>query len=150
SIARHPLRFAIENLLAGIAALVLVAAAARVLDARITAASFDKWQLPLFPLDLSALLYLASLLITQIALAWTIGPALAAVAARWELSWRAPGRAVLGVVLWLLPLAAAVSIGRGTPPPIVPALVALGTAAVFALAGLSLRHFYRHTTQAMR
>ncbi len=145
-----PARFILEQLAGGVllaAALYLVL---ELLRDRITPTSLARLQLPLLPVDLAAVLDLASLLIAQIAVLWAAAATVAILAARWTLNWRHPiGWAA--VALWVAPAAALFG-----PPALAPlavrvaAIAAVVLTALFGLFAITVRHVYRRTTQAMR
>ena len=146
---RAPARFIIEQLAAGIVLASAVLIVARVLRDRITPSSLARWQFPVLPLDPSALLDLSSLLVVQIAVFWAAGATVALLASRWKLAWRhAIGWAALA--LWIAPTIALAAAPALAPQERAAALGAVAVAAVFGLFAITIRHAYRHTTQAMR
>ena len=148
---QEPLRFAAEQLLAGVSAAAALFVLIRLLRERVTAEAIDRWQFPLFPIDPQALLYLSSMLVVQLALCWTAAAVVAVAALRWRITWRRPGTGLLAMVLWIAPALALAVLPAGWQPLPVEALV--GCAAGVALFGVlaeSIRRSYRRTTQAMR
>jgi signal transduction histidine kinase len=147
---RAPVRFLLEQLAAGTVFAAAVLLVVRVLRDRITPASLERWQFPLLPVDPPALRDLSSLLITQIAVFWAAGTTVAILASRWKLTWRhAIGWAALA--LWIAPTIAVVAAPAVAPPAErAAAMAAVGLTALFGLFSFTVRHVYRHTTQAMR
>jgi signal transduction histidine kinase len=148
---REPVRFVVEQLLAGAIAAATLFALVLMLRARITSEAIDRWQFPLFPIDVEALLYLSALLVVQIALCWTAAAVLALAALRWRVTWRRPGHGFLAMVLWIAPAFALAALpDRLQPMPLQTlAGVAVGLA-LFGVLAESVRRAYRRTTQAMR
>jgi signal transduction histidine kinase len=143
--------FILEQLLAGALVASLLFALTLVYRWRIVSPSLDRWQFPLFPIELQSLISLTSLIVMQLAGFWTVATVLAFFAGRWRLTWREPGQALFAAALWLVPtgvflLARTEAAGL----PWASMLVAGVAAAAFAIASSSLRGYYRHTTQAMR
>ena len=148
---REPGRFIVEQLLAGAIAAGAIYALIQILRARITAAAIDKWQFPLFPIDLEALLYLSGILVIQLALCWVAAAVLSIAALRWRVTWRRPGTGLLAMVLWIVPVLALALIPRHVQPLSLEALVSTALAlALFGVLAESIRRTYRRTTQAMR
>jgi signal transduction histidine kinase len=148
---RQPGRFVVEQLLAGGIAAAAVYALIQILGARITAATIDKWQFPLFPIDPEALLYLSGLLIVQLALCWTAAAVLAVAALRWRVTWRRPGTALVAMALWAGLMLALAMVPRRVQPIGLDALVSTAVGvALFGVLAESIRRTYRRTTQAMR
>ena len=147
----HRARFAAEHLLAGVVLAAALAALSWILSTRIDAASLAKWRSPLLPPDAGVLAYLTTLMLLQVALCWTMAATLAAVAHRWRLSSRRPIASAIATLLWILPSAVLLLRPVGLPrlPP--EGWLTVGVAAVlFGWFAAPLRHYYRHTTQAMR
>ncbi len=143
-------RFAAEHLLTGLGVAALLLVSSWVLRDRITA-SLDRWQAPLFPLDPSGLLYLAGLMLLQIAIYWAAATWLAAMAIRWRVSWRQPDAAVPAMGLWLAPIVVLLLVRHPLQPlPQAGFAVAAGAAVVFALWSPSLRGWFRRTSQGKR
>src|SRR5262245_66600525 len=110
-------------------------------------AMLSRWHLPIFSTDADALAALGGSLLIQISVGWTAASVLALVAMRWNLGWRRTS-GWAAALLWLVPAIALLA----APPP-VPALAAsaaAGTAAIFGLFSSTLRHIYRHASQAAR
>lgn len=143
-------RFAVEHLLGGGAIAVGLVIAAAVLRREIDAASLDKWQFPLFPVDPQALLYLVGLLLVQVVLCWTLAGLLGLLAARWRLGWHRPGRGALAGALWLAPTAVVLGLPGAQPLPWQATIGAAVAFVVFGLSATAIRTFFRHTSQAMR
>jgi nitrogen fixation/metabolism regulation signal transduction histidine kinase len=148
---RAPLRFMAEQLLAGVVAAASVFVLIRILSGRVTAEAIDRWQFPLFPIDVQALLHLGSLLVVQLALCWTAAAVVAVAALRWRVTWHRPGTGLLAMALWTAPVLALAALPAGGQPLQAQSLV--GPAAGLAMFGVlaeSIRRTYRQTTQAMR
>jgi signal transduction histidine kinase len=144
-------RFGAEQIAAGVPVAAMLWLLARVLHDRINSASLDLWQFPLFPVDSGGLVYLAGLLLAQLALSWAAAMVLATIAARWRLGWRRPGMSLAAAVLWLVPTLVLLLLPHRTLPLPRASLMLVGaTAALFALLSAWLRRIYRRTTQAMR
>jgi signal transduction histidine kinase len=144
---QSPLRFAAEQLLAGLILAGLLRALARLLVDMTDPERLARGQLPIFSTDAAALAALGGALLIQIALGWTAASVLALVATRWKLGWRRT-TGWLAVALWLAPSVALLAISPALP--VLPAIVAAGTPAVFGLFAGTLRHAYRHASQAAR
>ena len=130
----EPVRFVLEQFLAGAVAAATLFALILMLRTRITAETIDKWQFPLFPIDPQALLHLSALLVAQLALCWTAAAVLALAALRWRVTWRRPGHGFLTMLLWTAPaLALAVLPDRLQPMPI---QAIAGVAVALALFGV--------------
>jgi signal transduction histidine kinase len=123
----------------------------RLVQRRISAASIETWQFPLFPFDVHALVYFVGVLLSQVALCWTTAVALGVLAERWRFGRRRVGRTLAGAALWLAPTALLLLFAPAARPPSPAswATVAAALAAFGLLAG-TLRRFYRHTTYATR
>jgi len=149
---RTPAPFVLEQLAAGSGVAALVVALSHVIGGKVDAAHLNAWQFPIFPIDTDGLLYLSGLLLLQISVYGAAVSLLAAMAARWRLDWRHPGRGLAAAGLWLAPLGAALIV----PGPLQPlpswALFTAGiAAAAFALAATTFRRYYRRrATQGMR
>jgi signal transduction histidine kinase len=144
-------QFGLEHLGVGVILAASVMALRALLESRITPASLQQWELPLFPVDLAALMYLAGVFVAQVAVCWAVAAVMAIIAARWRLSWRRPLRSLPAVALWLTPTLVVAASPAWFPD--VPSAGAVGlalAASAFALAAQALRTSYRHTTQAMR
>ena len=149
--AREPIRFALEQLAGGIAFAATLWGISSGLEARLGSTSLDRWRSPLFPFELDNILSLAGALLLQTALCWSAAAILAWLASRWRLSWRSAGSGVVAVALWLLPAAAlTIVLDRREPAPLAGFITTATAATLFALLAMSLRRYYRHTTQAMR
>ena len=157
SSARAPIAFVLEQIVAGAALAALILALAHAIGRRIDTTHLDAWQFPIFPVTSDSLLYLSGLLLLQI---WIYGIAvsiLAAMAARWGLDWRHPGRGLAAAALWLTPLTVVAAVpalqtltGDGPIPWWTLAPPGLAAAA-FALAATTFRRYYRRrATQGMR
>jgi signal transduction histidine kinase len=148
--AGQPLRFAIEQSVAGLVLAATVLTTATLMARRITPASVASWRSALFPLDFSGLLAIWSLLILVLAVAWAMAAVFGALAVRWRL--RPGGRALpAAVVLWLLPVAILLlAAGRWLSPPGLPSAVLAAAFAGFAVISTHVRRYYRRTTQSMR
>jgi signal transduction histidine kinase len=147
---RAPIRFLLEQLGAGVLLAAAVGLIILLLNQRITPTSLEKWEFPLLPIDLPALLDLGSLLVAQIAAFWAAGATVAVIAARWKLSWRHEiGWAA--AALWIAPSVAVFAVPALAPAGSrTPAIAAVSLIALFGLFALAIRRAYRHTTQAMR
>jgi len=147
---RAPVRFLLEQLGAGVLLAAAVGLIILLLNQRITPTSLEKWEFPLLPIDLPALLDLGSLLVAQIAAFWAAGATVAVIAARWKLSWRHEiGWAA--AALWISPSVAVFAVPALAPAGSrAPAIAAVSLTALFGLFALAIRRAYRHTTQAMR
>jgi signal transduction histidine kinase len=143
-------RFALEILLAGGAIAVGLFVAASLFRREIDAASLDKWQFPLFPVDPTGLLYLVGLLLGQVVLCWTLGGLLGLLAARWRLQWRRPRRSLAAAALWLAPTVGVLAAPGIQPLPWSATLGAAGAFVVFGVSATAIRTFFRHASQAMR
>jgi signal transduction histidine kinase len=150
--SRTPLRFAAEQLAAGIAVAALIVGLSYFIGLRIDAGHLDAWQFPIFPLEADSLLYLWGLLLLQISFYGVAVAVLAAMAARWQLDWKQPGPGISAALLWLTPLViVVVSLRRSKPYPAWELLLAGVAAAGFALAATTFRQYYRRrATQGMR
>ena len=148
---RLPVQFGAEQLLAGVLAAASIFGLIRILSGRVTAEGIDRWQFPLFPIDVQALLFLGSLLVVQLALCWTAAAIVAVAALRWRVTWRRPGTGLLAMAFWAAPVLALAALPVELQP--LPWQALLGPAAGLALFGVlaeSIRRTYRRTTQAMR
>ena len=150
--ARTPARFVFEQLTAGLGLGALVVTLARAIGDKVDAAHLNAWQFPIFPIDTDGLLYLSGLLLLQISIYGAAVSLLAAMAARWRVDWRHPGRGLAAAGLWLAPLGAAVVLSSPLQPLPSGALLSAGiAAAAFALAATTFRRYYRRrATQGMR
>jgi nitrogen fixation/metabolism regulation signal transduction histidine kinase len=147
--AAWPLRFAVEQLLAGAGLAVTIAALTAFLGTRITPEALDRWQVALFPIGWPALLYPASVLAVELALCWVAVTGLALARLRWPTR-RTPGAAAATLACWLAPVLILLVTPAGAGIPMAPAItVAVATAAV-AHAGPWLRWRSRRTSQAAR
>jgi len=147
---RAPVAFVVEQLLAGAAAVGALWVILRMLRDRINPTSIEKWQLPILPVERTAMVDLIALLLSQMALAWAVAGMVAVLAARWQLSWR-HASGWLAAALWCAPAIVWIAVPSAVPVPPVPgAAGVLSALALFGLVSLALRHYYRHTTQAMR
>ncbi len=152
---RHPLGsapvwFVLEHVAAGLLVASTPWLLSGVLRGRITGASIEVWQFPLFPFHAGAFFYLVGVLLTQIALCWTSACTLGVMADRWRLGPARMGPVLFAALLWILPtvvLVALLSDGFGPAGPWLGVAVALSA---FGLLSRWLRHVYRHTTQALR
>jgi signal transduction histidine kinase len=148
--ARAPVQFVAEHLAAGTWLAGTIVALAVLLNARITPAALEQWQAPLFPIEVSGLLYLSDVLVTTLALCWLSAAVLAIVAGRWRVSLTRRS-SIVAVALWLLPAGLALAFRRWLPPmPWLSAALVLAAAVAFGVAATALRRYYRHTTQGMR
>ncbi len=146
-----PVRFIAEQLVAGVVLAGALVGMATEFGRRISAQSLDRWQFPLFPFAPISLVSLAGLILLQLSLFWSAAAILALACNRWRLTWRHLPSAIAAAALWLVPIAAyLVWRSRSAPQAWQGTLVTGSVIVFFALASLSLRHFYRHTTQAMR
>ena len=158
SVAREPARFVLEQVAAGLVAAALVTWLSHAIGRRVDAAHLDAWQFPVFPAVGDNLLFLTGLLLLQISAYGAAVSVLAAMAARWQLDWRHPGRGSAAAALWLAPLVVAAAVPVSVPwrtsaPPAPPwALLPAGVAAAaFALAATTFRRYYRRrASQGMR
>jgi signal transduction histidine kinase len=142
-----PIRFGVEQLLAGLALAGLLRLLARALADVTDPAMLSRWHLPIFSTDATALAALAGSLLIQIAIGWTAASVLALVAMRWNLGWRRAS-GWIAAALWLLP---AIALLAAPPPvPVLAAGAAAGAAVIFGLFSAALRHAYRHASQAAR
>ena len=149
--SRAPARFVAEQMAAGVAFAGLLWSLSRVIEARLSSASLDRWRSPLFPFALDNILSLAGVLLMLTALCWTAASILAWAASRWRLNWRPAGSGSAALTLWLLPAAVGTFLlWRRGPVPIAGFVTTTTAATLFALLAVSLRTYYRHTTQAMR
>jgi len=145
SVTVAPARFVLEQLLGGAGIALLLVLLEHVSHDRSSAIFMPRaW---VFPLDAATL----SSLLAQIAICWSMAALLAALASRWRVTWSTPRAGLIAVVLWLAPSAAAASfwIHRAPLPPAVWAPLAAAIV-MFALAAVSLRRYYRRTTQVIR
>jgi signal transduction histidine kinase len=144
--------FIFEQLLVGVAVAAALFALSLVFRQRMTISpSLDRWQFPLFPIELVSLVSLTGLIVMQLAVFWTAATVLAFSAGRWRLTWRQPGQALFAAALWLVPTGVYLLVqARAAGLPWASILGAGVAAAAFAIASSSLRGYYRHTTQAMR
>ncbi len=145
-----PAWFVVEQLFGGLLVALTLWLLSGVLRGRISAVSIAVWQFPLFPFDVGALLYLVGILLSQIALCWTTASILGLLAERWRLSPRHAGPPFWAALLWTVPTVALVAVGPGHFGPVGAWLGAAAALAAFGALSRILRHFYRHTTQAMR
>jgi signal transduction histidine kinase len=145
--AHAPVRFVAEQAVAGLLLAGLLRLLAQVLADTTDPAQLSRWHLPIFSTDAAALASLGGSLLLQVALGWTAASVLALSAMRWKLGWRRTA-GWLAAALWLAPVVALLAV----PPavPTLPALTAAGTAALFGLFAGTLRHWYRHASQAAR
>ena len=145
-----PLRFAAEQLLAGVILAVTVEATARLLTGWITPETLGRWQFVLFPFDGDGLLAFGTRLLTELALAWNVAFVVATLAGRWRL-WARRHLLAVALVLWVAPsllwLAWPASHARDLASG---ALVIVTFAVAFMLTAPWLRRQYRHTTQSAR
>jgi signal transduction histidine kinase len=143
--------FILEHLLGGAIVAATLFALSLVYRWRIVSPSLDRWQFPLFPIELQSLSSLTSLIVMQLAGFWTAATVLAFLAGRWRLTWRQPGQAFFAAVLWLVPTGVfLIARAEAAGLPWASMVGAGAAAAAFAIASSSLRGYYRHTTQAMR
>src|SRR4029453_9063864 len=118
---------------------------------RIPPATPPTWQFPLLPLQASNLLFLAGLLLNQLAIGWAAATVLAMLPERWRVGWRMPGRRGLPGVAWIAPPASALMWLRWPATlPLHAWVGAVAAAVVFGLVAISIRRRYRRTTQARR
>jgi signal transduction histidine kinase len=148
---KTPAIFVLEQLATGVAVGLLLWLLARLLHDRINAATLAQWQLPLFPLQLGGPLYLAGLILAEIAIYWALAMLLALMAGRWRLSTKQARPALTAGLCWLAPTVVLIATGISPFPLPRAGLIGAGASAVvFALLAASFRHRYRRTTQAMR
>jgi signal transduction histidine kinase len=142
-----PVRFAAEQLLAGLVLAAAIGFLVEMLRDPLDAAVLARWQLPIFSADVTALAELGATLLIEIALGWTTAAVLAIVAARWTLGWRRVS-GWIAALLWVAPTIVLLY----TPAPGIPApgALAAAVAALFGLFAGTIRHNYRHTSQAVR
>jgi signal transduction histidine kinase len=147
---RHPLRFVAEHVAAGVVLAAGITAVERLLASRITADSLDTWQSALFPFHPSTLFEVWTVLLLQVAIAWSAAGLVALVALRWRVG-RASPAAAAAALLWLAPT---VLMAAGLTPfprlPLTAALIAAVSAAVFAWRAAAVRRRYRRATQSTR
>ena len=148
--ARAPARFATEQLLGGLALGAALLAASWIAATRMPETALNRWHSSLFPIEGASLLTLSALRLTELAIGWTAAALLAWLAARWRLSWRHGGMGLAAAVLWTIAPALVIALRGPWPPVPLTAALPVAAAATFALLGVSLRSYYRRTTQAMR
>jgi signal transduction histidine kinase len=149
-VGASPVRFAAEQLLAGLVIAGGVELVARVVSHWISTETLERWQFVLFPFDASAVLALATLLILQLTIAWSTGSVVAAIAGRWN--WRSHPLVVVSTIgLWAAPaVAVVVWPGSAAHRTSVATSIAIAAAVTFGFTAEPLRRFYRRTTQSMR
>ena len=148
---RAPALFVLEQVAAGMAVALLLWLVARLLHDRINAATLGLWQSPLFPIEGGGPLYLAGLILSEIAVYWALAMLLALMAGRWRLNPKSPRFGAVAGLCWLAPTLILVASRASTFPLPGAGLVGAGASAVvFAMFATALRHRYRHSSQAMR
>ena len=146
----QPTAFAVEQIGAGAALAATVAANVHLLAWRITPASLQTWQSALFPFDVAGVLDVVSVLLLQLALAWTGASLVAVAAARWRLP-SSRGATVAAVVCWLAPTAAATLVPSAAwRLPAVESFAAVTAAASCGVAASRLRGGYRRRAHVAR
>lgn len=105
---------------------------------------------PLFPPDATVFTAHAGRLLLALASVWTVATVLGRLAERWRLSWRRPLAAAIPVALWTLPTAIGAVSNPSAPLPTLALVTIVSLAALFALAAVGLRTFYRHASQSTR
>ncbi len=120
------------------------------LDRQLTAVGYDRLASPLFPPNGAVLAAHAARHLLAFASVWAVATMLAQSAERWRVSWRRPLVAVLASGAWVVPTAIGALPNPWSPLP-TPALIGVAAvAALFALSGVGLRHFYRHASPSSR
>ncbi len=145
-----PARFAVEQAMAGVTIAAAIELTAWLLARWTTPMSLDRWRYVLIPFDVQALLSFGTLLLLELAIAWSTGTVAATLAGRWRL--RPVGRATAAaLLLWIGPSAILFFVPTTHAHGVAwGGLVATGAAAGFAMASGWLRRTYRHTTQSSR
>jgi hypothetical protein len=152
---RHPRRrsaaFLVEQLIGGVVLAAGFFTIAWLFDHAITPVAADSTHLTAIPSSASAAAELASLLLAQVAIAWTVASSLGVLAARWGLSWRRLD-GWIALTVWLVPGAVALIAfdQQGAVWPTGAALAIGLCAGIFGLLGNQLRTHYRHTSEARR
>jgi signal transduction histidine kinase len=146
---RHRLRFAAEQVLAGACIAGSIEAASRGLAFWIQPDTLDRWSFVLFPFDRTGVVSFVTLLLLELALAWTLVLVVATLADRWNL--RSRGAQATAFCLWALPSMALLAWpGAAARMSLAGSLTLLVCALAFARVASELRHFYRRTTQSMK
>ncbi|HEX5071113.1 MAG TPA: hypothetical protein VFV78_12930, partial [Vicinamibacterales bacterium] len=148
---RRSAAFLVEQLAGGAILAGGFLAAAAVFQRAISPVSADSTHVTAIPASATAAADFASLLLIQVAIAWTVACTLGVLAARWSLSWRRLGGWV-AFALWLAPgMAAFATFDRqGAVWPAGGALAIGVCAGVFGLVANQVRTHYRHTSEARR
>ncbi|MEZ5320388.1 MAG: ATP-binding protein [Vicinamibacterales bacterium] len=147
----RPARFVLEQLLGGLATLVALVAATRLVEAGLPPTALDRWPPPVIPTDAGGLLTASGLLVAELAIGWTVAGLLGWLAGRWRVTWRHPATGAAAAGLWVLPTAVALAVPAvWTPPPVTAVVAPLVAAALFAIFAVAFRRYYRRTTPAMR
>jgi nitrogen fixation/metabolism regulation signal transduction histidine kinase len=143
-------RFWIEQALGGAILLAGVMATQWLWRSRITPETIDQWHVPVLPSSVATSVALTSLLLVQIAMAWTTAAAIAMLAARWRVSWRS-ARSWTAALIWLLPSAVALVMSPDAGPRAqAGAAIVAASTILFGLIATGLRRHYRHTSEAQR
>ncbi|MEI7926332.1 MAG: hypothetical protein WCI61_09120, partial [Chloroflexota bacterium] len=151
-VSAAPLRFAAEQLIAGLIAATCLLGLLAFFHWRLDASAFDQWQFPLFPLRLAGLLGLTGVLLAAAAGIWSAAAVLAIAAERWRVTLRHWPTSLAATTMWLLAIGgtAAMLGARGVPiARLGLGISALGVVA-FGLVASDLRRRYRQSTQAAR
>jgi len=148
---RYVLAFVIEHILGGVALAAAFFTVSWLSQHPMSPVSVDSTHLTVIPTSLTTAAGLASLLLVQIAVAWTGATVLGMLAARWRISWRRLD-AWVALALWLAPGIAAIALIKHDAGvwPVSGALAAGLSAAAFGLAANDIRRHYRHTSEARR
>jgi signal transduction histidine kinase len=147
-----PVRFVVDQVLAGSIVALLIVGFERLLGAAVDPATVDLRHFSLHPWSGTRLLLLGGILALQLAVLWAATLILVVWAAPWRLTSRTPWRGAWLFIPWVLPAAVVGLLGaaRGWEFPASGLMASAAACAGAALVGHRVATWYRHATVAAR
>ena len=143
-------RWVTENLAGGAVVAAGLVMMAGIWRDRINSTSIENWQLPMLATDATSLAALTAVLVSQIAVSWTVASTLGILAARWRVS-AARLRGWTTAIFWVLPSVALLWLpDPAASVPLPAGFLVTASAAAFGLASTAIRRQYRSTSEARR